>query len=134
MVGPNLRPGIAWNRRSRSNLHVYGQRFTLAHELCHLLFDRSAGRRLAMASGPWAPRAIERRANAFAAMLLMPTERVQRVVAGLNEPIHQHGGVETVSRHLKTSFDATLWHLRNLGFLDVDQVDRIRMDHGNFVT
>ena len=43
-----------------------GRRFTLAHELCHLLYDRSYGWQLAIASGPWAPRDLERRANAFA--------------------------------------------------------------------
>src|SRR5262249_23636242 len=32
-----------------------GRRFTLAHELCHLLYDRSYGSQLAIASGPWAP-------------------------------------------------------------------------------
>ena len=53
-----------------------GRRFTLAHELCHLLYDRSYGQQLAIASGPWAPRDLERRANAFAAMLLMPTSLI----------------------------------------------------------
>lgn len=127
MVGPNLRPGVGWNRHNRANLHEYGRRFTLAHELCHLLFDRDAGQRLAMASGPWAPVAIERRANAFAAMLLMPTSRVRNIVAGLNEPINRQA-VETVSHRLRTSFDATLRHLGNLGYLDRDQIDRIRMN------
>jgi len=129
MVGPNLRPGVGWNRNNHANLHEYGRRFTLAHELCHLLFDRGAGQRLAMASGPWAPVAIERRANAFAAMLLMPTSRVRHIVAGLNEPIRLPS-VETISHRLRTSFEATLQHLRNLGYLDRDQVDRIRTDRG----
>jgi len=39
---------------------------------CHILFDREYGTKWALASGPWAPRDLERRANAFAAMLLMP--------------------------------------------------------------
>ena len=46
------------------------RRFTLAHELCHLIHDRGYGARLAIASGPWAPADVEQRANAFAAMLL----------------------------------------------------------------
>ena len=49
------------------------QRFTLAHELCHLLLDREYGGELTIASGPWAPLGIEQRANAFAAAFLMPT-------------------------------------------------------------
>jgi len=127
IVGPNLLPGVGWNRHNGANLHEYGRRFTLAHELCHLLFDRGAGQRLAMASGPWAPVAIERRANAFAAMLLMPTSRVRQIVAGLNEPIRLPS-VETISHRLRTSFEATLQHLRNLGYLDRDKVDRILTD------
>lgn len=47
-------------------------RFTLAHELAHLVYDRAAAGRLAIASGPWTPARIERRANGFAAGLLMP--------------------------------------------------------------
>ena len=49
------------------------RRFTLAHELCHLLLDRELGDELAVATGPWAPVDIEQRANAFAAAFLMPT-------------------------------------------------------------
>lgn len=45
-----------------------GIRFTLAHELCHLLIDRDSGSQLALVSGPWAPKAVEQRANAFAAV------------------------------------------------------------------
>lgn len=47
-------------------------RFTLAHELAHLVYDRLAGTWLAQASGPWTPPGRESRANAVAAALLMP--------------------------------------------------------------
>ena len=45
---------------------------TLAHELCHLLFDRSSAVPLSVLSGTWAPPRLERVANAFAAELLIP--------------------------------------------------------------
>lgn len=69
---------ILVNLRNSANAHTFGRRFTLAHEFCHLLFDRDVGAHLAIASGPWAPHDVERRANAFAAMFLMPNGLVWR--------------------------------------------------------
>ena len=43
IAGPRHRSGIVWNRNNHFNADARGLRFTLAHELCHLLFDRSAG-------------------------------------------------------------------------------------------
>ena len=125
IAGPRYRPGIACNRRNHFNDHSFGRRFTLAHELCHLLFDRHAGQRLAVASGPWAPIAIERRANAFAAMLLMPTHLVHQAVAMLTEPLESPSGVAEVANHLQTGFNSTLRHLKNLGFIDEHVEQRI---------
>ena len=128
IAGPRHRSGIVWNRNNHFNADARGRRFTLAHELCHLLFDRSAGQRLAVASGPWAPPSLEQRANAFAAMLLMPTETVRTVVAGMNEPISTAQGVSSVADRLETGFSATLWHLRNLGFVDDSSMQRIEAE------
>ena len=128
MAGPRHRSGIVWNRNNYFNADARGRRFTLAHELCHLLFDRSVGQRLAVASGPWAPPSLEQRANAFAAMLLMPTETVRTVVAGMDEPIASRQGVERVADRMETGFAATLWHLRNLGFVDDSSVQRIEAE------
>lgn len=118
IAGPEHSPCIGWNPDSLFNLHPWGRRFTLAHELCHLLFDWEAGRGLAIASGPWAPVGVERRANAFAAMLLMPTELVNEVVSGLECPLATRKGVASVATRFGTGFQATLWHLGNLGFVD----------------
>ena len=125
IAGTQHAPGIVWNSNSAFNEHPRGRRFTLAHELCHLLFDWEAGRGLAIASGPWAPSEIERRANAFAAMLLMPTTIVQAAVSRLNVPLETLEGVSNVARRMETSFRATLWHLRNLGFIDETCRDRL---------
>ena len=125
IAGPHHRSGIVWNRNNHFNADSRGRRFTLAHELCHILFDRNAGRRLAIASGPWAPPSLEQRANAFAAMLLMPTELVRGVVAGMNEPVATEQGVQNVATRLEAGFSATLWHLHNLGFVDVSSRQRI---------
>ena len=133
IAGPRYRPGIACNERNRFNAHSFGRRFTLAHELCHLLFDRGAGQRLAIASGPWAPIAIERRANAFAAMLLMPTVLVYRAVSTLNSPLESQAEVAAVASRLNTGFISTLNHLKNLGFIDETAEQRIEAERQSHI-
>lgn len=118
VAGPQHKPGMLVNITHPANHYPSGCRFTLAHELCHILFDRAAGCRLAVASGPWAPRDIERRANAFAAMLLMPVTLVSQAVVALTEPLETLKSVAEVAKSLRTSVRAALWHLGNLGFIE----------------
>lgn len=113
---PGCAPSILVNENHEKNRTTQGRRFTLAHELCHLLLDRESGRPLAVASGPWAPRAVEKRANAFAAMFLMPKPMVDSMAAKCTEDTL----VDTVAEHLKTGKLSTKWHLINLGFLPED--------------
>ena len=122
IAGPQHNPGIFVNGRHPSNDREAGRRFTLAHELCHLLFDREQGQPLAVVSGPWAPRAIEQRANAFAAMLLMPTSLVRRALAARPVAVATTESVDEVARRLRVGRRSALDHLVNLGF--VDEVDR----------
>ena len=116
--GAHHRPGIVVNPRHSANDESVGRRFTLAHELCHLLFDRDAGAELAIASGPWAPCDVERRANAFAAMFLMPNRLVRRAVSALTGPLETRDAVLSVAKRLRASFGSTLWHLKNLRYID----------------
>ena len=125
--GAHHRPGILVNSRNSTNAHPFGRRFTLAHELCHLLFDREIGAHLAIASGPWAPRDIERRANAYAAMFLMPNQLVRRAVSALSGSLETKDAVLDVANRLQTSFESTLWHLKNLGY--IDDVTRERIEN-----
>jgi Zn-dependent peptidase ImmA (M78 family) len=123
-VGPRHRPTIVLNDGSRFAT-PQATRFTLAHELCHILFDRASGRRLAIASGPWAPRGIEQRANAFAAMFLMPPNLVAEAVADLPEPLTDPHGVRLVARRLRVSARAAAEHLYNLTLMDETTRDEI---------
>ena len=82
LAGPRHRPAVLVNENVPYR-SAQTRRFTLAHELCHILHDRNYGARLALASGPWAPVDVEKRANAFAAMLLMPADLVRSVVRNL---------------------------------------------------
>ncbi|MEO3809318.1 ImmA/IrrE family metallo-endopeptidase [Sphaerisporangium sp. B11E5] len=113
LVGPHHRPTVIHNEASPYQTAT-AKRFSMAHELCHLLFDRSRGRRLAIASGPWAPKIIERRANAFAAMFLMPTRLVQAARADSPDPIHDLEGITTFAGRLRVSRHAAIEHLYNL--------------------
>jgi Zn-dependent peptidase ImmA (M78 family) len=104
---------VAINDTCPQNAKEPGQRFTLAHELAHLLFDRGSGAKMGVASGPWAPPEIEKRANAFAAMLLMPPELLDKV----KPKVWTRSSVEAVARELQCSYRATLEHLVNLRYI-----------------
>jgi hypothetical protein len=128
IAGPQYRPTILLNQRNPRNRHDYGRRFSIAHELCHLLFDRAFAREVALASGPWAPRDIERRANAFAAMLLMPSDRLARVIASSPHKLGSRELVADIAARLRTGFTATVEHLCNLAFISDDERDALLED------
>ncbi len=77
--GTHHGPGVILNsghRRSKVPAHV---RADLAHEVCHLLMDRDAAVPAADVLAGRSDRAVEKRANAFAAEILMP--RIEAVAA-----------------------------------------------------
>ncbi|MGH7986309.1 MAG: ImmA/IrrE family metallo-endopeptidase [Candidatus Binataceae bacterium] len=124
LAGPNLAPTIVVNRDHSMNHHDHGKRFTIAHELCHLLYDRDRARRVAHSSTQWAPLAVEQRANAFAAMLLMPPGAVQATF----QPRRKRASLSDVSemaRTLRVGLRAAIQHLANLGQITDD--DRARL-------
>ncbi|HQU44472.1 MAG TPA: ImmA/IrrE family metallo-endopeptidase [Pirellulales bacterium] len=125
IAGPKHKPAVLINENYEATA-VEPRRFTLAHELCHILHDRSYGDRLAIMSGPWAPSDVEPRANAFAAMLLMPKPLLDKALRALTVPISTSDGVWEVANRLATSFSATLEHLTNLRFISEVTRDAIR--------
>jgi len=125
VASPDHQPGILVNTTHAYNRHGPGKRFGLAHELCHILYDRSRGRRLALSSGSWAPEDLESRANAFAAMVLMPERLVEKAVSHATEPINSKAGVLEVAQRLQCGWHSVLWHLRNLGYIDTDARQRV---------
>ena len=111
---------IACNNSAPQARRPWSKAAILAHELCHILFDRNIGTDLAVASGPWAPLHIEQRANAFAVMFLMPEEGVLEVLE--NCPNDPREKVRAVAKHFGSSFRATTQHLFSLGL--IDEVER----------
>jgi Zn-dependent peptidase ImmA (M78 family) len=114
IVGPRMRATVVHNDSSSFSSSANAKRFSMAHEFCHLLFDRSRGRKLAIASGPWAPELIERRANAFAAMFLMPARLIERAIADLPDPVSDPESIRSLAERLKVSRQAAIEHLYNL--------------------
>ena len=119
-VSPQHRPTILINKTHPSNMDSKGRRFTLAHELCHLLHDRTSGQELALASGPWTSLDVEQRATAFAAMLLMPVDALleQRERGVRWDDLE---GVRQLAQKLETGFVVTLEHLTNLELLSAER-------------
>jgi len=130
LTSPVHRPTIVVNARFANNRREDVHRFTLAHELCHVLFDQDFEHELAMASGPWAPAAIEQRANAFAAMFLMPRDLVRQAIAKATEAPDSLDGVVQLSRSMGTSISTTIDHLFNLNQIDGFSRDRLREELG----
>jgi Zn-dependent peptidase ImmA (M78 family) len=134
VAGEGFLPTILLNEgRASVSLETRHRRFTVAHELCHLLVDRDRGAKLAIASGPWTLPRVEKRARAFAAAFLMPWAAVRRAVATLSDRVDSLEAVRRIARALDTSELATLERLHDLNFLDDVQRDAVRSEMEDLV-
>ena len=125
IAGDGFSPRIVVNQTHYFNRNEPGKRFTVAHELCHVLFDRTRARRLAhVSSGPWAAQGIEQRANAFAAYLLMPRALVLKHLQDANRIDRED--VERLAHGLHVNRSALLPHLKNLDLIDVARREQLR--------
>ena len=120
LAGRELRPTILVNEDHLNNT-TRGRRFTLAHELCHILLDQGRARPLAHTSTPWASPTVEQRANAFAAMLLMPPSRASRpMVAGMTELKRT---INRMADRMQVSRIALTRHLSNTNEIGPQELD-----------
>ncbi|MBF0143648.1 MAG: ImmA/IrrE family metallo-endopeptidase [Magnetococcales bacterium] len=125
-AGDSVRPTILINTAHPNNKENSGKRFSIGHELCHILHDRFFGGEISIASGQWAPVNIEKRANAFSAMLLMPLDLINDKIRALSVPLDTPDGIEILANQLQASRTSLLWHLYNLNKLDESQ--RAKLD------
>lgn len=113
IAGTEFSPAILVNRNSMFNGSRRGRRFTLAHELCHILYDRSNAKRLSHISGPWASARVEKRANAFAAMFLATPHALTKALTS--------GDSKNQIKHLSEKFGigtrALREHMHNLDLI-----------------
>lgn len=123
LAGRGMTPTILVNTTSVFNRLEEGRRFTLAHELCHILYDRGQAKRIGISSGPWAPAAVERRANAFAAMLLMPRSRV---IAAFATSYDDPDAIRSAASVLQTTPRALVEHLHNIYLIDEVAREQLR--------
>ena len=82
--------------------------------------------KLAIASGPWAPKDIERRANAFAAMFIMPTHMVRELFGQLTSSRITVQEILEMATTLKASVVGVIDHLKNLGLIDEGAQERLK--------
>lgn len=123
IAGTRYNPAIIVNLTSAYNTEESGRRFTLAHELFHILYDRERARRVTHSSGPWAPPGIEKRANAFAAMLLMPRRLVRHLLP--HDDLDRDGLFQMASA-MEVGATALLEHLFNIDAIDEFKRDELR--------
>jgi Zn-dependent peptidase ImmA (M78 family)/transcriptional regulator with XRE-family HTH domain len=130
------------------------QRFSFAHEYAHVLMDRDATQSIVSRGGNRADLA-EIRANAFAAVLLMPEKGVKRFVQALGKgqagraeaKVFDESGVTRVQHRAKPRFQeiqvydlavvahrfgvstiAALYRMQNLGMLSEDLREMLQGD------
>lgn len=113
IAGSGFSPAILVNRNSMFNENKRGRRFTLAHEFCHILYDRSSARRLSHISGPWASARVEKRANAFAAMFLATPHALTKSLSA-GDRKHQ---IKHLSEKFGIGTRALQEHMHNLDLL-----------------
>jgi len=100
-------------------------RFSLAHELAHLFLDRDRSAQLAVVSGPWAPRVIEQRANAFAAALLMPEPLLRRHALALEGQLWRPRVAQQLAALLRVSLSSLADRVYNLLLVTREEADNI---------
>jgi Zn-dependent peptidase ImmA (M78 family) len=119
---PQFVPLIAINTDCDDSKGPSGRRITLAHELCHLLFDRSRMQSFARFEGGAADsdRLIEMRANAFAVELLAPIMTFVKPDGTLST----EDEAERLSAQLEISAVAIRRHVRNHRSMKFEPPDR----------
>lgn len=90
------------------------QRFTLAHELHHLLYDFNVTPFLCGSHNQ--EEIIEANAEKFAAEILMPKDALQRLIS--YPPNVNYLTIHLVAEHFKVSYEATAIRLHKFGLID----------------
>ena len=104
--------------------HPNRRPYDLMHEYCHVLVDRFEGTDRITDLGDSAD-PIERRADAFAASFLLPEQGVERFLAtrGVARGAVEYLDIFYVMTAFGASFQATVYRLKELGFLEDYRAD-----------
>lgn len=120
IAGNGFAPAILVNTNSFYNNNEAGKRFTLAHELCHILYDRTRAKKLSHLSGPWTSARTEKRANAFAAMFLAPPSAIRQQLTEITPE-----AIKNLASKSGVGVIALVEHLYNIDL--IDDIDRERL-------
>jgi Zn-dependent peptidase ImmA (M78 family) len=106
------------------------QRFTLAHELFHLKYDKGLTHRVCI-TGQFEQNTQEgeREADFFAANLLLPADAVESRIFKRHQEKKEPLSIEDIidlEQYFSVSHQAMLVRLRLLGFLNFEQVDKLK--------
>lgn len=123
IAGEDFLPTIVINTSHKFNNSARGRRFTLAHEFCHILFDRSRAKRLSHISGPWTSGRVEKRANAFAAMFLATPHALERALNSVSS--RDRKVINKLAETFGIGTGALLEHLRNFDLISEDDFQAI---------
>lgn len=118
LASPEIAPTIAVNLTGRYAQTPWGRRMTLAHELCHLLFDVGEDGRVGIVSNAWADAGGERRANAFAVNLLAPEPALRAVLSASDAEKWRSVDLARAMTHLRVGKTTLIWQMHNLGWID----------------
>jgi Zn-dependent peptidase ImmA (M78 family) len=108
--GPRHGPVVIVNTAGAHSKSRRGLRATYAHELAHLLLDRTTALPLAEVIGGRAVGSTEERARAFAAQLLLPKEEAGRALASTTDPAQT---VRSLQSRYGVSQEIIAWQARN---------------------
>jgi Zn-dependent peptidase ImmA (M78 family) len=108
--GPRHGPTVFLNKHGSHNRSEEGRRATYAHEIAHLLLDRTQALPLAEVIGGRAVGTTEERARAFAAQLLLPKDEAGAWFASSSNPERT---VRELRKHYGVSYEIIAWQARN---------------------
>jgi len=114
-------PQIILNTQNKSANKPWVRRMIVAHELAHLVLDGES-KGVSLISNPWAPYLIERRANAFAVMLLAPDSAL---VASFQATQSRLENIVAMKNQLGVGVIALCYHLENRGFIEYAEREAI---------
>jgi Zn-dependent peptidase ImmA (M78 family) len=108
--GPRHGPAVLLNKHGVHNRSLEGRRATYAHEIAHLLLDRTEALPLAEVMGGRAVGTTEERARAFAAQLLLPKKEAGARLASSSNPTRT---VRELRKQYGVSQEIIAWQARN---------------------
>lgn len=117
-----LGPSVVVNLRGRRD-QWWTLRSTLAHELCHILFDRVPEQPLGIASRKDQHELIESRANAFGIYFLAPRESVWKLLTdrGRRPSELDQKDVHALMLYFGLGKEGATWHLKHLDWITEEQ-------------